>query len=101
MEASINTRGIGYTVEGVGAGIAEVHRAGVIHRDLKPWNTLIGADGNARVTDFGIGCNARSRQHTSYKRRAFCGHEALLLTEQLQDAKWTRSGHLCIGPNRI
>jgi len=31
-----------------------IHRAGVIHRDIKPANVLIGADGRARLTDFGI-----------------------------------------------
>lgn len=36
------------------AGLAAIHAAGIIHRDIKPENVMIGRDGIARVTDFGI-----------------------------------------------
>lgn len=40
--------------EQIADGLAEAHRLGVVHRDLKPQNIMIDREGNAHIMDFGI-----------------------------------------------
>ena len=42
-----------YAIE-IGRGLACAHAARLIHRDVKPQNVLIDAEGRAKITDFGI-----------------------------------------------
>ena len=45
-------------------GLAEAHRLGVVHRDLKSGNIMIDKEGNARIMDFGIARSLKTKSIT-------------------------------------
>ena len=48
----------------IAEGLAEAHRMGVVHRDLKPQNIMIDREGNAKIMDFGIARSLHTRGAT-------------------------------------
>ena len=45
---------LGAMLHAVGEGLVAAHAQGLVHRDFKPENVLIGADNRPRVIDFGL-----------------------------------------------
>ncbi len=48
-------------IAAVADAVREAHRHGVVHRDLKPDNVIIGRDGRPRVLDFGLARTVKDR----------------------------------------
>ncbi|MGK3959135.1 protein kinase [Sorangium sp. So ce118] len=70
--------------ESVCAGLGAAHRAGVIHRDLKPDNVLIGRDGRVVLTDFGIARALAPDGEAGTTLSAVLGTPAYMAPEQVQ-----------------
>lgn len=63
------------------AALGAAHRAGFVHRDMKPENVLIGDDGRVKVADFGLVRSVDTATHTT---GAVLGTVSYLAPEQIE-----------------
>lgn len=50
-----------YIADQICEGLAEAHRLGVVHRDLKPQNIMIDREGSVKIMDFGIARSLKAK----------------------------------------
>jgi serine/threonine-protein kinase len=71
----------------VAEALGHAHERGVLHRDVKPGNILVGKDGRVKVTDFGIGKFTEAASSELTRAGQMVGSPAYMSPEQVKGEK--------------
>jgi serine/threonine-protein kinase len=75
-----------YLISQMADALGAVWQAGLVHRDVKPDNVLVGPNGNARLIDFGLAISVAQRAGREAAGPELAGTAAYLAPEQAKDA---------------
>src|SRR5882672_1566774 len=68
------------------SGLAAAHRAGIIHRDVKPGNIIVSPDGKPHLTDFGLARSTEAKKGLTVEG-TFLGTPEYASPEQVEGKK--------------
>jgi serine/threonine-protein kinase len=74
-------------LDGLAAGLDAIHERGIVHRDVKPSNILLGEDGTVKVADLGIAAIPERTRITT--AGSVLGSLSYMAPEQLEDSPST------------
>ncbi|XP_070196414.1 ribosomal protein S6 kinase beta-like isoform X2 [Littorina saxatilis] len=76
-------------------GLLHLHRRGIVHRDIKLANILLGVDNHVRICDLGLcklGMTGKSRTHTRCGALRYCAPEVLAREWYSKEVDWWSLG---------
>lgn len=80
------------------SALNEIHKARIVHQDIKPANILITTDGNAVLIDFGVSALLEKGGDTSRTHVTIVGHTAeYAAPESANGFSWTASDYYSLG----
>ena len=80
--SSLSARSAAHLLVSIAEAVDHAHQRGVVHRDLKPSNVLITADGQPKITDFGLAKRVSSNETALTRSGVVLGTPNYMAPEQ-------------------